>query len=417
MSVAACLFGTMEIAQAGKGGRRRTNNDGPNNPTVDDGKIDWHDTVDEALDWAKKNKKPVMLVIRRAANKADLKLVAKLSEWPVLVDASTERFAAVKGAPRVEQIQDIAKLAGVKTLPAIVWLDQYGNPVKTQAIPDSVNSLAEVVKNWPALIAGVEKMLKDKVAQADKLASQGHLHEAYTELSALSEYKGPDAEAAQKAREKVKQKWTALAEMGTKQPAGSRERTVIIQGLLRETQGTDFEQEMQKMVADGEKALVQTDAPKTAVAAAEPVVPVPAKPAQPATPVKPAAPAGADDSNDVLETGGHGKSLTELSTAAPVPVQSSSLIQTDILNGSTDPQIKDAAKMIQEAMTSYRQATADSMDHGAQRNNLLKSAYDGLNKSSAILLDSVANKPDARIERLVQQISMMMYGCMKYQSL
>ena len=428
VSVALCLFSfsIFDTLHAGRGGGRGNGND--KNKAADDDKIDWHDTLEDALTWAKKNNKPVMLVLRRAANKSDLIQVQKFSTWPVLVEASTDRFAAVKGAPRDAAMQQIAKLAGVKTLPVIIWLDQYGNPIKTQPIPDSVNPLVDVVKSWPALIASVEKMLKDRVVQGEKLANQGQLHEAYTELSALTVYKGPESDAARKVQEKVKAKWVSLAEMSSKQAPGSRERAVIVGGLLRETQGTDFEQEMQRLVSSGEKMLAQTDGPNSAVAAAnpnpastaQPAVPAPAQPLKPAQPQKPAQIAGADDQNDVLDATGNGKALTELSnskSASPSSAESTTAIQADFLNGSTDSQMKSAAKLLQQGMASYRHAIADSMERGTQRNNLLKLAYENLNESSNTLLAIAAQKPDPKIEKLVQEISMMMYGCMKYQSL
>lgn len=413
-------------ASAGQGSRKHKR---PRNPG-DVGGLDWHETLDDALDWAKQNKKPAMLVIFRPGNQNDAKQVAKLGTWPALVDACDEHFAAARLPTRNATARAIAKAAGVKSLPAVVWLDQCGNPIKTETIPDTPNPLADTVKNWPNLIGKVEKFLKERTASGDKLLTQGHLREAYLEFSTVAPYKGPCAEQAQQGREKVKESWKGLILASRMSPPDSRERRIVLEGLLHEIEGTDCEPEIRRLVVAADKAgravgSAKSDAPAEppAVAAVDPKPSTP--PAAPDQATKPGtsaaqATAAANDT-DELDTTGDGKSLTDLVTTAPkvsAPVDAAaSLPQLDLLREGADPRLKEAAGLVQEGIGSYRRALADSMERGPARNKLLKSAYANFDKASSMIQESTAQKPDARLEKLLQQIAMMMYGCVKYQSL
>ncbi|MGD0091987.1 MAG: hypothetical protein ABSE73_18905 [Planctomycetota bacterium] len=447
LALAACAAGT--ACAAGRG-HKPNKDQGPD--------LDWHDTLEDALDWSKENKdKPVMLVLyhARAAGKSragdgahaaptatDAAQIAKLGSWPILVQASSDHFAAVKGSPKNLQIRALAKAAAVKTLPFIVWLDQYGNPVKAQPIPDSAAPLADTARNWPTLIANVEKFLKETTARGEKYLAQGHLREAYLELTPLAPFKGPLAEKAQQDRDKVKEAWRNLALASNTSAPDSRERKVVMDGLLQEIQGTDCEHQIKQLIAVADqsapaaepaKNAPATEPPPAAAADAKPPAAVaqPAKPAAAADakppaaaaePAKPAAPAPPekDEASDELDTTGHGKALADLaampSTPAPAAPGASAL-QSGFLNDSAEPRLKEAARLIQEGSAAYKQALADNMDRGPARNKLLKSAYSNLDKASLILQEFVAQKPDAKLDSLLQQMSMMMYGCIKYQSL
>ncbi|MEI6233368.1 MAG: hypothetical protein WCT04_09960 [Planctomycetota bacterium] len=405
-----CFAATMHSASA-KEAKRKKDKNGAND------EIQWHDSVPDALEWAKKNNKPVMLLVWR--HKADIE-AKKMFAWQALGDASEVMFAAVRGAPGSATIRPLVQLSGIKSTPCILWLDAYGNPVKQQPIPDSVNAIADVIRSWPTLIAGIQNSLKDKVSRGEKLIAKGNLHDAYVELSSLAAYKGPIAESALKAKNKVTEQWTHLAEMADKQPLDSAMRKNIISGLTRETKDTDFESAMQKLLAVGAKpeasatvAVADADKPKSSEA-----VP-PEKPVTPMSPEKNNPPAVAVN-EDQLDVNAKGKTLADISAApAKLPASSESglKLNLDPLTSDANPKMKDAAKLLQSGIEAYRQATADSMDRGTRRNDLLKSAYENFNKGSTLVQEAIDQKPDRTLESILQDVSMMMYGCLKYQSL
>jgi len=423
LCIAALCAATATAGQAGRKNKRQRS-------SADVGGLDWHESLDDALDWANQNKKPAMLVIFRPGNQNDARQVARLGTWPALVDACDEHFAAARLSVRVPAARVIARAAGVKSLPAVVWLDQHGNPIKTEAIPDSPNPLADTVKNWPNLIGKVEKFLKERTAIGDKLLTQGHLREAYLEFSTVAPYKGPFAERAQQGREKVKESWKNLVLASSMSLPDSRERRIVLDGLLQDVEGTDCEPEIRRLVVAANKAgravgSAKSDAPAElpAVAAADPKPATP--PAAPDQATKPGVSAAqvtaASNDTDELDTTGEGKSLADLAATAPKvpdPVDAAArLPQLDVLREGTDPRLRDAAGLLQEGIGSYKRALADDMDRGPARNKLLKSAYASFDKASSIIQEGTAQKPDARLEKLLQQIAMMMYGCVKYQSL
>ena len=65
----------------------------------------------------------------------------------------------------------------------------------------------------------------------------------------------------------------------------------------------------------------------------------------------------------------------------------------------------------------WRGLIADTTDRGPARNAMLKTAYEKLTQAMEIVEASNAAKPDAQLDKVSQDISMMMYGCLKYQSL
>ena len=401
-------------AGAGKGHKHRNRDQSTG--------LDYHDTLEDALDWSKENdNKPVLLLLQNARGATDAKQAAKLSSWPVLVQACDEHFAAVKGLTKSLQIRALAKAAGVKTLPYILWLDQYGNPVKAQPIPDSADSLADTVRNWPTLIAAVEKFIKDTTARGERYLAQGNLREAYQEYTTLAPFKGPLVEKAQQGRDKVKESWRNLIVVSLRSAPGSRERKIIVDGLLQEIQGTDCESQIKKMIAAADQSAQAAEPAANKPAAEPPAVavaeaktpPAAAQPAKPAPPDK-------DDSADDLDTTGRGKALADLAAmpSSPAPAApGASALQAGFLNDSAEPRQKVAARLIQEGAAFYKQALAENVDRGPARNKLLKDAYGSLDKASLILQECIAQKPDAKLEHLLQQMSMMMYGCIKYQSL
>jgi len=57
------------------------------------------------------------------------------------------------------------------------------------------------------------------------------------------------------------------------------------------------------------------------------------------------------------------------------------------------------------------------MDRGEARNKLLRAAHTKFDKALALLDQATAGKPDTQTGKLMERIGMLMYGCLKYQSL
>ena len=75
------------------------------------------------------------------------------------------------------------------------------------------------------------------------------------------------------------------------------------------------------------------------------------------------------------------------------------------------------AEALKRGSIAYKKATADATDRGAARNELLKAAHADFVKSIDLMEASVAAQPDPKIEQLIQRVSMMVYSCLKFQTL
>jgi len=64
----------------------------------------------------------------------------------------------------------------------------------------------------------------------------------------------------------------------------------------------------------------------------------------------------------------------------------------------------------------FRKATADSAERGEARNGLLRNAQAKFEKALALLEWAGMGKPDAQTEKLIERLSLLIYGCLKYQT-
>jgi hypothetical protein len=412
----AVLLGAMLVllpcayAGGGKGGKKKKDN--PDDPTV----FDWHDTLNEAEEWATEEKKPVMAVVYRPGNDDDKKALDKLASWPAARDHSHKNLAAVKVSADDAEIKALCDQFKVKRLPVIFWMDQQGNVLSMQDFPMAAPELDRVPAGWAATTAKVETFLKDHMDKGQKYAAQSKLREAYREFSMLSQFKGSLPQLANDRRKFVAEQWTKMLNMA--KSADKKQRAVILKGVEHETAGLDIEKDMHDAITQVASAEMVTAAPAADAAVDQPPAATPPAPA--ATPVpQPAAPAAPETPKPaVAEKAPEVKTLGELANASPVFTKQ----ETDdspmggVLLGR-DAKLKDAYAQLNSGMADYRKATSDASDRGPARNALLKSAYEKFTGVMTAIDEAMAAKADAQLEKLETQISMMMYGCLKYQSL
>lgn len=378
----------------------------------------WQPELEDALDWADEGQKPVLLAIIREDNAGDQAAAAKLQSWPSVAALVNKSFAAVKSTPEKKDIQQLAERLKIKTLPALVWLDWQGNTISWSPVPDSAAAVTDMINNWPATMSKVAKSLKDCVARGQKLLAAGRLHDAYLEFSTAAAFRGSDSATARKGCGQVKAAWQSLLDTAAKYPAGANERTIIVKGLRAETAGTnicaEFESKLTALPA------VAAAAPKNPPPSG--VLPPPAQPQKPeASAPPPAAVKAADAPSETAEEPALAlpaadKTAAELAAAPFSAVQTGAAEGTGLsmacLEGRSDVRIQQAAVLIQDGLASYRKACG--MERGSTRNQLLKTSYAKLEKSQNLLEET---HPDTAMEKLMQEVGMMMYGCLKYQSL
>jgi hypothetical protein len=409
-------------AQATPGGGRRPADDKPKGAA----ELLWHPTVKAAIEAAQKDSLPVMVVCDDRGGDDKNRLiptVERLNGWPPVMQMSQGGpggLAAVKahppgaadtpatrpGGPRAgglahsEDLDAKALFAKVKAPFRILWLDPYGNVVMAQRRPDQSDAVTGVVANWKNTLATLERFFKDTNRHGEAFLDRGKLREAYQELALIVSCKGPEAERAQVCQQKVRERWAQLLKIAADSPADSINRAAIIKGLRRDVQGLDY-------AATLEDAIEKLGVPKQAAAADKPAGGEARPPAGGAA-TPPAAPAVED------------KPLSEVVAARPtVKEQPREDVGVDasFLKGSKDDRLKDANKLVQDGLDDFRKATADSADRGEARNGLLRGAHGKFEKAMTILDKTSGGKPDAATEKLMERISMLMYGCLKYQSL
>jgi len=368
----------------GGGGNGNGNGNGNNNRNNKEEMTEfrWHSSFSEASSSARGNDAPVMVVLRRPGNIDDSKLIDKMASWPMAQELSKESFSATKlSADSPEGKALIARLK-LKVMPAIAWLDQYGNAILGQGLPDSVQPLAAVAQGWKNTLAGIEKFFKDHQARGEKYLNNGKLREAYLEFSVLAPFKGPLPEAAKTALDKVKERWTQLLDMAAAMPAESLSREAIFKGLRRDTQGLDFAAVLELAMQKGGAAqIAATD--------------------------KPVAPAEEKSLSEVVSSR---VSISERDN-------DDGALDYRCLEGKSDERYKQVEQMLKDAVVEYKKATADSADRGPARNELLKSAHAKFEKSLTLLDAAAAGKPSGDVEKLMEKTSMLMYGTLKYQTL
>ena len=435
LSVLALTALLSDAVLAGGGGKK---NKGKNDPANDMAVFYWQASLDDAEDEAETTKRPIMLVIVKSWNGDDYKPVEKLISWPYAVVGSHRDFVAARDTIATPATKALCEKMQVKALPVICWMDHYGNPVTIQTFPATAEALETVPHGWPALQTKVDKFFKDHLDRGDRYLKINQFREGYKELGVIAPFKGPLPEKARESQKKVKEQWNKLLTVAKASPP--KERTVILQGIARETSGTELEREMLEAVtaamnAAGDKPAKAIKPEPDAVATAEPAKAEPAPaPNAPEASSAPAAPTPVADASKPVPPvpvvapapaatakAAEAKTLSDLASAsssmAPAPAEPDDSQIGSVLLGKNDGKLKDANTLIQAAMASYRKAIADATERGPARNEMLKTAYTRLSQALDILEASTTAKADAQLDKVEQDISMMMYGCLKYQSL
>lgn len=365
----------------GKGGLNNGRNNNNNNKE-NDSEFKWYSSQSDASMSAKSADAPVMIVLRRPGNPDDTKMIDKMASWPMAQELSQESFSASKLSADSPEGKSLLARLKIKTLPAIAWLDQYGNAILGQPMPDNVQPISAVIQNWKNTLAGIEKFFKDHQARGEKYLNQSRLREAYQEFSIAAPFKGPLPEAAKAALDKVKERWTQLLDLAAAMPAESVSRAAIFKGLRRDTQGLDFGAVLELAIQNGGTGKQVAAADK---------------------------PAAAEE-----------KSLSEVvSSRVSISERDSDdgALDYRCLEGKADERFKQVEQMLKEAVGEYKKATAENMERGPARNELLKSAHAKFEKSLTLLETASAGKPAGDVEKLMEKTSMLMYGTLKYQTL
>jgi hypothetical protein len=297
----------------------------------------------------------------------------------------------------------IAQL-GIKGFPFVVWLDQYGNAICGLQYPYTAVDLGNIVTGWKATLESANKYLKERVARGENLLSKGKLREAYFEFAAVTPFKGPEADAAKAGQAKVQEAFTKLVEAARQAAPKSPGRNAIVKGLRGDITGLPFAAEIEKSIT-----LLDTADKAPAVAQADQPPPQPAAEAAPKEPAKPAV---------VVEI----KPLKQLASAplpaaAPENNADEQGLDAHLLSDSTDKRLKTAFGAFQSGMDLYKRAFADGTQRGEERNSMLKNARDFFEMTLKMIDEATGGKPDAQMDKLEARISMLVYGCLKYQTL
>ena len=364
----------------------------------------WFHSVAEATSSTLANQLPIMVNIARIGNVDDMKMQDRMASWNPLAQMSRTVLAAVKMKSDSQEAITIVKIIGPKAVPGLVWLDHYGNPVMAQSVPDTSQPIAGTVANWKSTLANIEKYFASHQARGDAFLKIGKLREAYLEYSPLAKFKGPNAEKAQAAAAKVKEAWMKVAAVAVNLPDSSRDRIAILKGLRAEVKDTDYASGFEKdvlaamTIADANRAAAYADGGNGTPAIVPPPVPTTA----------PIDPNAAD-----------AKPLGEVSAASSSSVKDSSDVNVDVgyLLNNSNQRLKEAGKLIEGGIAAFKKATAESMDRGDPRNELLKTSHDNFDKSLTIMTEMITAKPDETLRRLSERVSMLLYASLKYQSL
>lgn len=412
------------LSAAVSGGGRRTSPP-PGSGAMQPATLLWHSSIKAAVEAAQKDSNPVMAVNDDRGGEDAVRIlttVQRLDGWPGVLKMSQGGpggLAAVKVNPGEFSDDPDEKLLFAKAKKAlrIFWLDHYGNLVLAQRRPQQSDDVIAVVANWKSTLASMERFCKDHNQRADRYLERGKLREAYQEYGIIAAFKGPEAERAKAGQQKVAERWGQLLQAAADAPAGSVSRAAIIKGLRKDTQNLDFAARLESAI---EKLGLETQVAAAAKPAGAPeATPVPQEPKPPAAapPVAAAAPAAKPAAAPPPE---EPKMLSEVVAARPtvqeLPREDAGL-DASFLKGKKDAQLAEAEKLIQEGLGEYRKGTSDNMDRGAARNELLRSAHGKFEKAQNILCEAVAAKPDKDLDKLMERIGMLMYGCLKYQSL
>lgn len=387
---------------AGGGGAGRARTPGDNNDNNND-EMRWYGSLAAAVEAAKEDGIPVMAVLRRVGNLDDQKTVERLASWPQAAQLSKEGLAAVRLNAEGSKAEELSAKLKLPSIPGIMWLDHYGNPILGQAMPGGAPALASVTANWKSTLGNIDRFFKDHNGRGERCLEKGKLREAYLEFACVAPFKGPEPERAKSGQQKTRERWGQLLQVAGNFPADSHSRGAIIRGLRRDVLGTDY-------AAGLEEALQKVGAPAPIAAADKPAASVPDAVAAAGAPAKSASVMPAVEDKPLAE-------VISARVAAPEQPSEDAGVDPKFLLAKGDGRLKDAEKLVQDGLGEYRKATADSADRGEARNGLLRAAHTKFEKALVLLEESVGGKPDTQTEKLMERIGMLMYGCLKYQSL
>lgn len=393
--------------------------------------VTWYPSAADAIAFGKANYVPAMVLIYRDDNTDDVRRVKNIEGWPTIIENSHGKMACSKVTAASDEAKPLIDRLHIKRFPYVVWVDHESNPVIAFPLTDTASTLTSVVQAWPQTLDSINKFYADHLVQANKYLARGRLRSAYLEYAFLAPFVGKDPAIAHRGMERVKEAWLKIVERAKQLPPESVERAAIVKGVRRDVQFLDFapmiETEIKK-VAEAAKP----ETPKAAeVAKTEPEAPPqpatdqnPPPPPEPAAPPKRtvSAPPPPQPQQDVMPATAD-KPLVDAMKVQVAPsayasdtAEDSSINLTYLLNHK-DPVCKDAGKSFQQALETYKKAINEVKELGEERNKLLRGAADSFDKGVTALEKVIEKSPDASIDRIMQQVSMIMYACLKYQSL
>lgn len=381
--------------------------------------IKWMGSLNESIAFARENFVPAMFIIYREDDAADMRKVKVIEGWPTLIASSHGHMAAYKAPVTNEDARALIERLKLKQFPAVIWLDQDANPVISTILTDTAATLTAVVKSWPQTLENINRFYSAHLIQGNKFLVRGKLRSAYLEYAHLAPFQGKDPDLARRGIERVRKIWLGLAQRAHGLPAGSNDRDIILKGLRRDTQFLDFSAKLEAAIAQGAPAAQarQPEAPAEAPPPAEPARPAEPPPAAPQPDVKapqPAAPPVMPATDDKALVDAMKVQVSQQAYASDKAEDST--INLAYLAAHKDQTVKDAGRQLQAALDGYRKAL-EVKELGGERNALLQKAATDFEQGIDALDKVVTKAPDAALDRVMQQVAMIMYACLKYQSL
>jgi len=380
----------------------------------------WYDSIDDAAAFAREGQSPIMLVISRTDNPADKQALEGLSSWQQMIELSNKKLGAVRIAHDSDKAKAIIAQMKVGAMPYVAWLDPHGNTVLGQNFPGSVNDINAVVNNFKSTLDALARYFKERQERGEKNLVRGRFRAAWMEFAFAAPLNGPDGEKARAGQEQVREQLLKLVASALDEPVGSRAREALFAGVRREAAGLSIATALENAITKHRNAP-QRGAPVLAVAdkAANDAAAAPDR-------MRNAGPdsgalSGSEESYSaaVAPQPPQEKPLVQMLQSQPGPVKQEEDVVADasILGAQNDDRLKKAQKLIEDGAKAYRKAIADNMERGPERNALLKDAREKFDAALTTVDAVLGDKPDPAISKLMERVSMMMYGCLKYQSL
>lgn len=379
--------GGMRGGGAGMRGNNGNNGNGQNrrdSEMEDERSVDFQSSLSDAEAFAENKDVPVMAFIGDGTLN-DKKWTERLSSWPQMQDMSHTKLAVVQLSEKEGAGKEIAQ--GLKLrAPSLAFLDKYGNAMLGMSFPDSVGPISNVVAGWKGMMTNVENFFKDHTTRGERLLNSGKLKTAYLEYELVAPFKGPEPTKAKTNMKKIEDQWLRLLEIGSRMPAGTAQNA-IYKGLRKDTLGTSYAASMDLFLKD----------PNAAIAARNggaPVAAAPTKSLSEATRGSVSSAASNDSSEDA-----------------------NSGLDTGVLSKSSDERLKKADTLLKEGVTDYKKATAESMERGPARNELLQTARTKFEQVLNLCEEAQKAGTGQGLDKIMEKTSMLMYGALKYQSL